>query len=90
MQFTGKLSNQTWENGKKTPDFGPDSRPNLVPKNVLCVLPVLDVINCCKWFQRKLMNQTWENGKKPRFGPNFGPVGPNSDCQFFFFFFPRI
>ena len=23
--------------------------------------------------------------KKPRFGPEFGPFGPNSDCQFFFF-----
>ena len=32
------------------------------------------------------MNQKGENGKKPRFGPEFGPFGPNSDCQFFFFF----
>ena len=30
------------------------------------------------------MNQIGENGKKPRFGPEFGPFGPNSDCQFFF------
>ena len=33
------------------------------------------------------MNQTWENGKKPSFEPDFGPYGPNSGCQFFFFFF---
>ena len=30
------------------------------------------------------MNQIGENGKTPRFGPEFGPFGPNSDCQFFF------
>ena len=31
------------------------------------------------------MNQTWENGKKPCFGPNYGPYGPNSGSQNFFF-----
>ena len=31
------------------------------------------------------MNQTRENGKKSNFGPDFGPFGPNSDCQIFFF-----
>ena len=37
-------------------------------------------------FQGKLMNQTRENGKKPSFGPDFGPPGPKSRHQFFFFF----
>ena len=31
------------------------------------------------------MNKTLENGKKPSFGPDFGPCGPNSGRQFYFF-----
>ena len=31
----------------------------------------------CMQFQGKLMNQIWENSKKPKFGPDFGPFGPN-------------
>ena len=30
-------------------------------------------------FQEKLMVQTHENGEKPHFGPDLGPLGPNSD-----------
>ena len=37
----------------------------------------------CMQLQGKLINQTSENDKKPNFGPDFGPLGPNSDCQFF-------
>ena len=37
--------------------------------------------------QWKLINQTWENGKKPNFGPDFGPLGPDSDRQILLFFF---
>ena len=33
------------------------------------------------------MNQTQENGKKSHFGPDLGPLGSNSDCKFFLFFF---
>ena len=36
------------------------------------------------------MIQTQENGKKPNFGPDLGQLGPNSDCQFFFFFFQNF
>ena len=32
------------------------------------------------------MNPTWENSKKPSFGANFDTFGPNSSCQFIFFF----
>ena len=39
----------------------------------------------CMQLQGKLINQTSENDKKPNFGPDFGPLGSNSDCQFFFF-----
>ena len=35
-------------------------------------------------FQEKLMIQTQENGKKPYFGPDLGPLGPNSSHQKFF------
>ena len=35
-------------------------------------------------FQGKLMIQTRENAKNPHFGPDLGPVGPNSGRQFFF------
>ena len=30
------------------------------------------------------MIQTQENVKKPHFGPDLGPLSPNSDRQFFF------
>ena len=36
--------------------------------------------------QGKRMIQTQENGKKPHFGPDLGPLGPNSGRQFFSFF----
>ena len=83
--------NQTWENGKKT-SFGPDFGPfglNLGPKNFFCgcyLYYMLHIVGSyyCMQFQWKLMNQTWENGKKPSFGPDFGPFGLNSSCQFFF------
>ena len=35
-------------------------------------------------FQGKLMSQSLENGKKPRFGPDFGPFGPNLAPKNFF------
>ena len=35
-------------------------------------------------FQRKLIIQTQENGEKPHFGPDLGPLEPNSGCKFFF------
>ena len=41
---------------------------NLVPQIFSLVLPLLDVMHCCKLsfiqFQGKLMGQTWENDKK--------------------------
>ena len=33
------------------------------------------------------MNQTWENCEKPHFGPNVGPLDPNSGHQIIF---PKI
>ena len=71
MQFQGKIMNQTWENGKKPnfgPDFGPFSPKFGSQKNFLWVLPLVDVIHCCKLslcaISRKTNNQTWENDKK--------------------------
>ena len=34
--------------------------------------------------QGKLMIQTQENGEKLHFGPDLGPLGPNSYLQFHF------
>ena len=35
-------------------------------------------------FQGKLMIKTKENSEKPHFGPDLGPLGPNSSRQIFF------
>ena len=70
MRFQGKLTNQTWENGKK-PSFGTyfgPFGPNLGPQK-LCswILLLLHVRHCCK-LSRKTNNQTGEYSKKPSFG----------------------
>ena len=92
MQFQGKLISPTGEKDKKL-NFGPDLGP-FWPKYRLqklfsWVLPLLDVIHCCKLslyaMKRKTNKQTWKNGKKSSFGPDFGLFGPNSSYQFFFF-----
>ena len=36
-----------------------------------------------KQFQGKFIIQTQGNGEKPHFGPDLGPLGPNSGRQFF-------
>ena len=90
MQLKGKLINWTWENAKK-PNFGLDFDPfwpKFGPKNVfLWVLPLPDVIHCCKLsmyaISRKTNNQKWENGKKPSFRPDFGHFGPNMAPKLF-------
>ena len=76
MQFLGKLTKQTWENGKKTPNFRPNFGllgPNLCPKNIFAGFtftssPSSDPLQ----FKGRLMNQTEEIDKKPNFGPDFG------------------
>ena len=49
MQFQGKLMNQTLENGQK-PSFGPILAQIWYQKYFLWVLPLLDVIPCCKLY----------------------------------------
>ena len=93
MQFQGKLISPTGEKDKKL-NFGPDLGPfwlkYRLQKLFSWVLPLLDVIHCCKLslyaMKRKTNKQTWKNGKKSSFGPDFGLFGPNSSYQFFFFF----
>ena len=53
---------------------------------------MLDIVASyhCMQFQRKLLNQNWENYKKSSFGPDFGPFGPNSATNFFFFFLKNL
>ena len=36
------------------------------------------------------MKQTWENGKKYKFGPDFGPFGPNLGSQSFLWTLPLL
>ena len=47
---------------------------------------MLDIIASyhCMQFKVKFMIQTQENAKKIHFGPDLGPLGPNSGHQFFF------
>ena len=49
---------------------------------------MLDIVASyhCVQFQGKLMTQTQENSEKPHFGPDLGPLGPNSGRQILFFF----
>ena len=94
MQFQGKPTNQTWENGKKSSfgtNFGPFG-PNLGPKiffHVISLYYKLDIVPSyhCMQFQGKSMNQTWENRKKPSFGIDFGPFGQNLGPKIFFYEF---
>ena len=37
----------------------------------------------CMQIPGKRIIQTQENGEKPNFGPDLGPLDPNSDCQKF-------
>ena len=80
MQFQGKLTNQTWENGKK-PSFVADfdtCGPNLGPNFFLYRFYLnyyLDIVASyhCMQCQGKLINKTWKNDKKPSFGSKIGP-----------------
>ena len=91
MQSKGKLMKKTWENSKKS-DFGPDFHlfgPNLGTQNFFCGFYFYYMLNIvasyhCIQFEGKRMIQTQENGKKPHFGLDLGPLGKNSDHQFFF------
>ena len=88
--------NQTWENGKKPNNFGPDfglfgpylGRQIFFGK----FFPRYHSMR----FIRKLMNRTYEYGKKDNFQSNFGPFGTSlgpksfyktllstSSCKFF-------
>ena len=49
---------------------------------------MLDIVASyhCMQLQGKLKIRTQENAEKPHFGPNLGPLGPNSGRKFLFFF----
>ena len=46
------------------------------------MLKVVPTYHCVQ-FQGKCMIWTQENGEEPHFGPDFGPLGSNSDWQNF-------
>ena len=83
MQFQGKLMNQTCENGKKPsfrPNFGPFWLKFGLRELLLWLLPLLDIINCCKlsfypilWKTNQPNLRKWQ--KKTSFESNFGPFG---------------
>ena len=92
MQFQGKLTNQIWENDKKTsfgPDFGP-LLPKFVPpqKKILWILPLLDVRHCCKAINvcnfKELMNRTWEMVKNLLLDPILVHLTQIPATNFFF------
>ena len=83
--------NQTWENDKK-PNFNPNFSsfgPNVDSQKffrnfyLYCMLDLFASYHCLQ-IQGKLMIQTQENGVKSHFGPNLGPLSPNSGHQTFF------
>ena len=87
--------NQTCENKKKQfqdrfwpilPKLAPPPSPPHPPKKEF--LPLLDVRHCHKQStystSKKIIIQTQANGKKLHFGPDLGPLVPNSGCQIFF------
>ena len=92
MQFKGKLINQTWENGKKKANFGPNFGlfyPDLGPPSPF-FFGFYIVWSYPMQLKRKLINQTGEYGKKPNFGPDFdafwtkfGP--PKFFCGFYLY-----
>ena len=96
FQFQGKILNQTWENGKKTnfgPGFGSFWCKVGPPIFFSWIVPLLDVIHCCKLSQHaisKLMNQTWKNGKKTIFRHDFVPFDPNLSPKPFFIDLPLL
>ena len=67
----------------------PISVPILALLAQICALKIffrefyLNVTHCCKLslypLKRKTNIQIQENGEKPHFGPDLGPLGPNSD-----------
>ena len=64
--------------------------PNLGPKNILWILPLLDVRHCCKLWLYSISKKTNEPNlrkwqKKPSLGSHFCPFDRNSGR----FFFPK-
>ena len=84
MQFQGKLMNQTCENSKKPSfrhNFGPFWLKFGLRELLLWLLPLLDIINCCKlsfypilWKTNQPNLRKWQ--KKTSFESNFGPSFP--------------
>ena len=83
MQFQRKLTNQTWENGKK-PNFGPDFGPFGSPNFFSWILPLLDIRYCCKVSLYAISKKTYQPSlrkcqKKPSWAqlwPIWSKFGP--------------
>ena len=59
--------------------------PKLGPQKLfLWVLPLLDVVHCCKLSLYAISRKTWENGKKPWFWARFLPIWPKFRLPNFF------
>ena len=95
MQFQGKQMCQTWENGKKNlvpgrfwhlwPKFGPQK---FLYGFFWWVLPLLDVIHCCKLslyaMSRKTNEPNLRKWQKTLFWARFRPICPKFGPPIFF------
>ena len=90
MEFTGKLMNQTWENGGK-PYFGHDfglSDKIWAPKIFYKSFTSIRCWTCRKLSSFAISGKTYDPNsrklRKPHFGPDLGPLGANSGRQILF------
>ena len=60
--------------------------PNSIPKFFLWVLPLLDVIHCCKLSLHVISRKPNEPNLKPSFGPTFAPFYSNLGPRKFFMY----
>ena len=98
MQYKQKLVMQPWENGKNlisdpiltTPHY--PHHPHL-QTFFSWVLPLLVVRHCSKLLSYAILRKTNEPNLKKwqkKFGPDFGPFGPNLGLQIFLWVLPNV
>ena len=97
MQLLGKLMNQTWKITKKPnlgPNFGSFDHKSGLPKLFFAILPLTDVMHCCKQSFYAISRKTnvpnlrkWQNLISGQIVAGFGP---NLIPQFFLWVLPSL